>query len=167
MNAADLMVKPAATIRADDSLAHAMTIMRDRDCGSVVVVGSDGRAVAMVTDRDVCLAALRLRRALADLRVQQAMSSYLFTCGPYDDVARIEDLMSLHQVRRMPVVDSDGRPLGIVTLDDLATAARRQADLIAPPVPSARVGRTLGDICRPHLLDPESQEPAGAEGGRS
>ena len=59
MNARDMMMKPAATVRAGDSLARAATIMRSRGCGSIVVVGPDGRAVAMVTDRDVCLAALR------------------------------------------------------------------------------------------------------------
>jgi CBS domain-containing protein len=78
---------------------------------------------------------------------------------------RIEDLMSLHQVRRLPVVDADGRPLGVVSLDDLAKAARRQADLIASSVPSAGVGRALGDICRPRFVDVAPQEsPEALEG---
>jgi CBS domain-containing protein len=162
MNARELMQKPAATVRAGDSLARAVNIMRHRSCGTVVVVGPDGRAVAMVTDRDVVLTALRMSRALADLKVHQAMSSRLFTCGPNDDVARVEDLMSLHQVRRLPVVDADGRPLGVVSLDDLAKAARRQADLIASSVPSAGVGRVLGDICRPHFESLEPQHRAAA-----
>ncbi|HEX6810383.1 MAG TPA: CBS domain-containing protein [Planctomycetota bacterium] len=166
MNVRELMQKPAATVRTSDSLARAVNIMRHRACGSVVVVGPDGRAVAMMTDRDICLAAQRLSRALAELKVHQAMSQRLFTCGPDDDVARVEDLMSLHQVRRLPVVDLDGRPLGVVSLDDLAKAARRQADLIASPVPSAGVGRVLGDICRPHFVSMESQDRAVAlEGG--
>jgi len=57
MQARELMVPPVA-VRATDSLARAATMMRDRGCGSVVVLQHGDRAVAMLTDRDTCMAAL-------------------------------------------------------------------------------------------------------------
>jgi CBS domain-containing protein len=125
MNASDLMVRPPATVHADDSLAHAASVMSDRNCGSVVVVDPTGRAVAMLTERDLWLCALCARRALSDLRVHRAMSSRFFACGPDDDVSSVEDAMSLHQVRRLPVLDADGRALGVVSLDDLPWETHR------------------------------------------
>ena len=151
MKASDVMQRRAATVRPGDSLAHAATAMRTRDCGSVVVLDPRRAATAMLTDRDICMTALRTGRALADLQVREAMSCKLFTCGPNDELSRVEEIMSLHQVRRLPVVDLAGHLLGVVSLDDIAKVARQQASLIAPAVPASDVGRTLGDIVRPRF----------------
>jgi CBS domain-containing protein len=157
MKTRELMVQPAVAVHAGDSLAHAASLLRDHDCGSLAVVASDGRIVAMLTDRDICLAALRTDRPLTALEVGQAMSRVVHCCGPDDDVAQVQDEMSLHQVRRLPVVDENRRPLGVVSIDDIARAAQRQSGLIAPPVGSASVGRTLAEICRPHLVVPDEE----------
>ena len=163
MKASDVMARRPATVRPEDSLARAATAMRTRDCGSVVVLDPRRVPIAMLTDRDICLAALRTGRALADLQVREAMSRKLFTCGPNDELSRVEDMMSLHQVRRLPVVDLGGRLLGVVSLDDIAKAARHQAGLIAPAVPASDVGRTLGDIVRPRF-DPDQAGTTANEG---
>jgi CBS domain-containing protein len=166
VRALDLMARPAETVGPADTLARAASIMRNRGCGAIVVVSPDGRAIAMVTDRDICMAVLQASRAPAEVQVGQAMSRRLFTCSPDDDVARIEGVMSLHQVRRLPVVDSHGRPLGVVSLDDLAKAARGQRDLFAPAIRTAGVGRVLGDIGRPRLVtDEASDDGVTAPGG--
>ena len=157
MNARVLMQKPPATVHADDSLAQAAAVMSDHNCGAVVVVGPTGRAVAMLTERDLWRSALGKRRALAEVRVHQAMSSHLCTCGPDDDVARVVDAMSMHKVRRLSVVDADGHPLGIVLLDDIDRAACREADVSAAVVPGKGVVRTSWDIREPHLSRVEPQ----------
>lgn len=153
MRARDLMVRRVAAVRPDETLAHAASVMRDHECGSVVVLMPGGHVVAMLTDRDICMAALRADRLLSDLRVGQAMSRTLHACGPDDDLATVQDIMSLHQVRRLPVVDAERRILGLVSIDDIARLAQRQATLLAPEVPTSTVGRTLGEICRPHLVE--------------
>jgi len=156
MRAQDLMVRTVACVHAEDSLARAAGVMRDQACGSVVVVRPGAQVDGMLTDRDICMAALRSNRPLSDLSVAQSMSGHVHTCGPDDDVDHVQDQMSLHQVRRIPVVDSNRRLLGIITLDDIAKAAQAQAHLIAPAVRNASVGKTLGDISRRHLIDPSS-----------
>lgn len=151
------MTRTVVTVQPHDSLRHAMALMRDRDCGSVVVIDDRAQPLAMLTDRDVGLAALRTDRPLSGIEVGEIMQRELHACRADDTIAAIEDRMALHRVRRLPVVDAGGRLVGIITLDDLARAAVREAALPAPPESVASVGETLGRICRPHPV-----EPAGA-----
>ena len=123
-----------------------------RDCGCVVVVDDLGHPLGMVTDRDICMAALRTERALTRIAVADAMTERPFACRPDDTVDAAENLMALHQVRRLPVLDDQGRVCGILALDDIARHARASDDLFAPAVSCAAVGRTLGQITRPHLI---------------
>ena len=70
MKIRDLMTKQVATVRATDSTAVAARLMWDCDCGAVPVLDGDGRAIAMITDRDICMAALmRDARAQRDPRL--------------------------------------------------------------------------------------------------
>lgn len=149
----DLMTRPAATVRPDDSLENAVRLMRDRDCGCVAVVDPALSVLALLTDRDACLALLRSGRTLRETSVRESMGSRVFTCRSGDPIAEAERLMGLHQVRRLPVVDGDGRLVGVLSLDDIAREARREQDLIAPEVAVEHVGRTLGEIGRPRLVE--------------
>jgi CBS domain-containing protein len=153
MRVSYLMENDVAVVRATDTLDRAAKLLRDRDCGSVVVIDDRRVPLAMVTDRDVCLAALATGRRLADIRVDAAMSPRVHTCRTSDTIEAAEQTMALHQVRRLPVVDETGRLQGLLALDYVAREARREADLLAPPVSCAAVGRTLGDIVRPRLID--------------
>jgi CBS domain-containing protein len=125
MDVRRLMAAPAWTCTPDDSLEHAARLMWENDCGSLPVVGSDGRAIAMLTDRDVCMAAYTKGVRLAELDVASAMSATLHACGPEDDVADALATMSARQVRRLPVIDDAGRPLGVLSLVDAAREATR------------------------------------------
>lgn len=153
MNVMSLMQRNVATVRRGAHLDDAAALLRDRDCGSVVVVDDDRRPVGVVTDRDVCLAAVQAGLPIGALAVADVMSERPFTCRGDDTLAAAEQTMSLHQVRRLPVVDAGGRLVGLLALDDIAAEACREADLLAPPVSCAAVGRTLGQITRPHLVD--------------
>jgi CBS domain-containing protein len=161
MNAKDVMRRQVAAVRAEDSLARTAALMRDRGCGAVVVVQAAGnRPVAMVTDRDICMAALRTNKPLSDLAVASAMSPALHVAAPDEPVAALASRMGLHQIRRLPVVDAAGALVGIVALDDLAQEARRQDDLRAPSLPAASDGKALGEVARPHLDLPATGLPA-------
>lgn len=133
----DVMVRDVAVVSPHDSLAHAAALMAARTCGSVVVVNALRRPLAMLTDRDICMAALHVDQPLSQLRVAQAMSKQLFCCHGDDELVRAEDLMALHQVRRLPVLEGD-HLAGIVTIDDLARASRQLAN-------RRLLGRRAGD----------------------
>jgi CBS domain-containing protein len=164
MNVNDLMARDVARVRPTDPLDQAAARMRARDCGCLPVIDEQSRVVAVLTDRDVCLAALREARPLSQIPVQAAMSAELHACRADDTIAEAERLMGLHQVRRLPVVDARGRLAGLLSLDDVAREACREEDLIAPPVSEEAVGRTLGQISRPKLV--QKAAGAAARGGR-
>ena len=152
MKVRELMTPEIATVRPEDGLDQAARSMEERDCGCVVVVDEESRLAGILTDRDVCLAALHTERTLSRIRVADVMTVEVFTCGPEQSVAEAEHLMGRHQVRRLPVVDERGSLLGILSLDDIALEACLEEDLIVPPVSTRAVGRTLGQISRTHLV---------------
>jgi CBS domain-containing protein len=124
------------------TLAEVAKIMWDRDCGSVPVVTDDHKVVAMLTDRDICMAAYMTNRPLTEICARDAMSRELFSCRPYDRVPNVEHLMQDRQVRRLPVVNPEGRLVGIVSLADLARASRVRRGSVSP----AALAETLGAI---------------------
>jgi len=120
MNIQDIMSKPVITCKATDSLDMVAQLMWKNDCGAIAVISDSGRALGMITDRDICMAAYTQGSALHTIRVSNAMAGELFACHPNDSIGVVERLMSDKQVRRLPVVDADHRPIGMVSLNDIA-----------------------------------------------
>ncbi|MSR47018.1 MAG: CBS domain-containing protein [Planctomycetes bacterium] len=100
--------------------------MWERDCGALVVVHANGTVAGMVTDRDACIAAWTQGRALRDIVVGSAMAFDVVKCRADENVATITRRMAERQVRRLPVVDDDNRPIGVVSLCDVAREAATQ-----------------------------------------
>jgi len=117
------MARDLATCRPEDRLERAVQLMWDRDIGCVLVTDRDGKLVGIVTDRDACMAAYTQGLPLAGAVVSSAMARCVWTCSPTSAARDVEQIMRRHQIRRVPVVDASGRPVGIVTLNDLARAA--------------------------------------------
>ena len=151
-----LMTRAVWTCTPSTGLDGAVRIMRDQGCGSIVVVDELDHPLAMVTDRDVSLCALESGRTLSQLRVSDAMSAEIHTCRPEDLVAEAEATMIRWQVRRLPVVDSRGCLVGIVSLDDIARESVRELAPHAGPVTADEVARTLGALARPRVPKPRA-----------
>jgi CBS domain-containing protein len=147
MNVEELMTKQVASVRAGDSTAVAARLMWDRDCGALPVLDGDGRAIAMVTDRDICMAALMRDRAPSAIPVSEAMSPNLRCCGPDDAVSDAEAMMRAHQIRRIPIVDREQRPVGMLSLADIVRATARHKGRAPQEVAPSEVAGTLADIC--------------------
>jgi CBS-domain-containing membrane protein len=124
-------------------------MMWDQNIGAIVVTDNHERPLAVITDRDVCMAALTQGRALDAPLVSSAMSRTLYTCHVGDRVTAAERTMRTHTVRRLPVVDDDFRLVGILALSDLVRARMLLADRAESRRLLAEVALTLGDICRP------------------
>jgi CBS domain-containing protein len=139
-----IMTPTPVTCGQDEPMSAAAQRMWEHDVGALPVTDADGRAVAMITDRDVAMAAFTQGRPLREIRVAIAMSSKLWSAQPRMPLEEVERLMQHYQVRRIPVVDEDGRPIGIVTMNDLA----RRANTAGGPT-AAEVTATLKAICRP------------------
>jgi len=118
----ELMTKVVRTCRPDDMLTSVARDMWDGDCGCIPVVDDHNRPVAMVTDRDIAMASFLTGEPLHRLPVKSAASQTLHTVRDDEDLAAAMTLMQTHRVRRLPVVDGDGRLVGVLSAADLARA---------------------------------------------
>ncbi len=114
----DVMTVDPVSLPADASVIDAARTMKERDIGDVIVV-EDGRICGVVTDRDLAVRALAEERDPVGTRIGEICSRDLATVAPDDDCTAAGDLMRDRAVRRIPVVE-DGKPVGIVSLGDLA-----------------------------------------------
>ena len=119
MNARFLMSAEPVTCKADDSLKMAAGLMWDYDCGVLPVVDDEYRLVGIITDRDICMATYSQGAPPHEVVVERAMAATVASCYAEDTPLRVEELMRAHQVRRLPVVDPDGRVVGLVSINDL------------------------------------------------
>ena len=150
-----LMSRHVRQCRPDQTLDQAAALMWEHDCGCLPVcadAGSTGasRVIGMLTDRDICMAALFQGRPLSELKVADAMSRDIRVCELDDRPEDVELLMREQQIRRVPITYTSGALVGIVSLADFARAARGGATSRKPGVVSERdVGHTLAAICEP------------------
>jgi CBS domain-containing protein len=150
MDVSDVMTREVRTCTAEDGLQIAAQLMWALGCGCVPVVDEEDRVVGMLTDRDVCIAALAQHRPLDALRAASAMTTEVYWCKPDDTLAAAAELMRAHRVRRLPVVASNGRLVGILSLSDLAReAVRDYRDDTRVDVTPQGIGQTLAAVCEP------------------
>lgn len=149
MKVNDVMTHAPQTSRPGDSIAAAVQIMWDHDCGCVPVLDEDGRLAGILTDRDACMSALHQGRPLHELLVANAMSRDVVVCRPHDAIEDAMILMRRARVRRLPVVDRERRVVGILSLNDVARAAEREARGWFSSPRLKDVGRTFAEVSRP------------------
>lgn len=147
MKVSDVMTKEVRTCRVNDTLNDAAREMWDGDCGSLPVVDDQQHVVGMITDRDVSMAAYLQGRPLREIGVASAMSRHLYVCQPKHDIGEAEAVMRDRQIRRLPVVDRDGRIAGIISLNDIAVAFDRERGKRRKAVEAEEVAETLAAIC--------------------
>lgn len=124
-----IMTRAVVSCSGNDTLHRAAQIMWDRDCGAVPVVDAEGRAVGVVTDRDLCMAAYTRGRPLSAISVSSLLSGKLHTCVPSTSLDEAIARMRFERVRRLVVVEPrDQRLVGMLSLADLA----RHLSALAP-----------------------------------
>jgi CBS-domain-containing membrane protein len=74
----------------------------------------------MITDRDICMAAFFQGVPISGIKVSAIMSRQLFDCTSDDDLSAAETIMHEKKVRRLPVLNSEGRLVGLLSLSDIA-----------------------------------------------
>jgi CBS domain-containing protein len=146
---ADLMSRNVATCKDDDRLDAAARLMWDLDIGCVAVIDHRQHVIGILTDRDVCMATFTHGKAPQQLFVRDAMAREVYSCLPDDNLAEAEDIMRKRRVRRLPVIDLDGRLVGLLSLNDLAREAVRQQTRVQKDLTSDDVSATLAAICQP------------------
>lgn len=115
-------------LKVDSHLYQAAELMREKSVGSVVIVDDNEKVIGILTDRDIALT-LALGAGTPNSYVTEAMTRDVETIP---DSMRLFDVTRLFRtvcVKRLPVVDSKGRLVGIISVDDvLAQLSREMLD---------------------------------------
>ena len=142
----ELMSQRVYTCDPNDSLQQAARLMWDHDCGCVPVVDAENRIIGMLTDRDIAMAACLQAKALDQIRVETAMAKCVYSCLGSASISAAQELMRRHQLRRLPVTDSLGFLIGVISLNDLAIEAAREHSTRHPQLRLADVAETLAHV---------------------
>ena len=150
MKVKDVMTTNVRTCSTSDSLATAAQLMWDHDCGCVPVLNEQGRVVGMLTDRDICMAAFFQGAPIAGIQVSAVISGQLFDCTSDDGLSAAERIMREKKVRRLPVLNEEGRLVGLLSLSDLARRADEEfaGGIGNRDVSDAEVARLAADVSK-------------------
>ena len=121
------MTRDPRTVNADDAVVEAARIMRDSDIGDVVVM-EDGQVSGIVTDRDIVVRGVAEGRDADSTQVSDVCTAGVETIDPGASVDDALRLMREHDIRRLPVT-KNGRPVGILSLGDLAVEREPESTL--------------------------------------
>ena len=136
----DVMAKKVLSCTPSDTAQEAARIMKTHGVGALPVLSDSGNRMleGIVTDRDLCLSVVAEARLAETIQISEIMTNSPLTCAPENTLEDCEKLMQEHQVRRLPVVDNQGRCIGMLAQADLALHES-----------AAKVAKTLAAISRP------------------
>ena len=161
MRVRELMSDTVITVPETATLKEAARVMTQKGISGLPVVDADEHLVGILSEADFVAhtsshgRAGLLRTFLDDLRsrsfddtVGDAMSRKLITIGPFESHNAAARLMQRHNVKRLPVVDSEGRVLGVISRSDVLAVFARPDEEIEGEVRDRLVGQVLS-------IDPE------------
>jgi CBS domain-containing protein len=113
------MTSNPCSIDADKSVAYAAKMMRDEDVGLAPIVEGD-KLIGMLTDRDIAIRVVAEGKDPDQVKARDVASKQVVTIDPQQDLDEALRIMAKHQVRRLPVVEEDGKLVGVVAQADVA-----------------------------------------------
>jgi CBS domain-containing protein len=122
-----IMTSNPAFCRIDTPLHAVARLMIDHDCGGIPVVDMEGRPLGFVTDRDVAVRIVAAGHFRDSTIAGDAMTTPCRTVNSNTSLEECTRLMETEKIRRVPIVDDDGRLSGIVSIADLARAGKDAA----------------------------------------
>jgi CBS domain-containing protein len=138
----EIMTTKLHTIRPDASIEEAAQIMAEQDIGWLPVVNHEHRLVGVLTDRDIVLRAVAKAKDV-DTKVEQVMSMGVVAAPSDHSLEQVARLMQDNQIRRIAIVDREMKPVGVISLADLAVRTRAErvvyttTDQVAAPPPNS------------------------------
>lgn len=119
----EVMTKDLICCLPNDTVLKAAELMKRQSIGPILVIENEKsqKLVGIVTDRDLALKVVAEGRDANTTKVNKVMTHKLITCQAEDDLQKALAAMAEHQLRRIPIVDSDNKLLGIIAQADIAT----------------------------------------------
>ena len=111
------MIYDPVTIQRGRTVGDALALMAEYHIGGIPVVDDDKHLVGIVTNRD-----LRFERDLNKLVEEVMTSENLVTTTQQADLAAATLILQENKIEKLPVVDKDGRLVGLITYKDITKA---------------------------------------------
>lgn len=134
----DLAVRRVATMASGTPLLDAAKAMREMHVGSLVITNENNQPVGMLTDRDITIEVVALEKDISALTVNDVMSAPVCTASENETVVDALARMREQGIRRLPVIDSEGRLCGIVTASNIVEEISEQLDSVVRAVKSSK-----------------------------
>jgi len=122
MKIRDVMTKKVDMISADSTIKNAADIMKRDDVGDLPVQ-QGGKLAGMLTDRDIVLRAIAAGKDPNNTKVGEVMTRSVITCMADQDISAAIDMMEKNKIRRIVVLDSSQKAVGILSISDIAAHA--------------------------------------------
>lgn len=119
MRVKEVMMRTPYTCGRETNLGEAAELMWKGNCGFLPMTGPDGKVCGVITDRDVCIALGTRNRLAGEITAGEVSSGKLFACSPEDEIHVALLTMREGKVRRLPVLDSQGKAVGVLSIDDV------------------------------------------------
>jgi CBS domain-containing protein len=150
MNVREVMTPHPTCCTADSTLEEAARLMVDCDCGAIPVVDDEieKKPIGIITDRDIVVRAIAAGRDPQGISVGDCMSAPAVSVREDTDLDECVALLEDRQIRRVVVVDGDGKCIGIVAQADVAMHASKR-----------RSGELLEQVSRPVASDVFAMPP--------
>ncbi len=120
MKVNECMCGEVCCVKPETTLYDITKIMKNEHIGCIPVCNNENCIVGLVTDRDILLRCSACDKDLKTTPVSEIMTKNVCCCNPEDEVSTAENKMSEYQIRRIPVVEKNGKVVGILTMGDLA-----------------------------------------------
>ncbi|UNK18661.1 CBS domain-containing protein [Paenibacillus sp. N3/727] len=120
MQIIEVMTRQVQTCLTSDPVEKAAKIMEQGNVGAVPIVDQAGRLTGIMTDRDIVLRGVAKNKDLRMTTCEELMTGEVKCCEPHTEIHEAANMLAQHQIRRLPVVDNQGRLVGICAIGDLA-----------------------------------------------
>jgi IMP dehydrogenase len=108
------MIQDPVTLSEDATSGDALAIMREHKIGGIPVVNSKGILVGIVTNRD-----LRFEKNMSRPITELMTSDNLIVTQDGSDLSKAEEILRVHRIEKLPVVDVKGQLVGLITYRDI------------------------------------------------
>ena len=123
MKVSQVMHANPVCVTLNETLAKIAKQMKEGDFGTVVVK-ENGKAMGIITDRDIVIRALATGTAIDKMTAKDVMTKSVESCDANDTISAAADKMKSKKVRRLLILDDKQSPVGILSLGDIAVSAK-------------------------------------------
>jgi CBS domain-containing protein len=166
MKVRDIMTSEGlATASLDTTLEETANMMKDENVGAIPVLDEDDNLAGIITDRDIVVRAVAEGQDTSETTAEEILSEQLHTIEPDSEIEEAADLMALHKIRRLPVVE-DGQIIGMISLGDISVKSEDEHAAEALEDISEGVTEVVGISVESESEDEDENEEQDRNQGR-